>query len=71
LKGDATLPDGFLEGVNTSFTNVVLNVDDVAAYIDGTATGISAGTAPANASAIDLSVFSWTWAHQAGLIVSW
>ncbi|MFP4555648.1 MAG: hypothetical protein ACLFNU_02150 [Bacteroidales bacterium] len=71
LKGDLTLPDDFLEGVNTSFTNVVLNVDDVATYIDGTATGIAAGTAPANPSAIDLSVFSWTWAHQADLIVAW
>ena len=71
LKGDATLPDDFLEGVETSFTNVVLNVDDVAAYIDGTATGITAGTAPANPSGIDLSAFSWTWAHQAGLIVAW
>ncbi|MFW6371405.1 MAG: hypothetical protein ACOC10_09400 [Bacteroidota bacterium] len=71
LKEEATLPDGFLEGVSTTFTNVVLNVDDVTARIDGTATGVEAGTAPANSSAIDLSVFSWTWAQQAGEIVSW
>lgn len=71
LKEDATLPDGFLAGVNTTFSNVVLNVDDVAPYIDGTATGVDAGTAPANPGAIDLSVFSWTWAQQAGLIVAW
>jgi len=48
-----------------------LNVADVAPYIDGTVTGVSAGTAPANPSAIDLSVFGWTWAHQAGMIVPW
>lgn len=71
LKNEATLPDGFLDGVNTSFTDVVLNVDDVTPYIDGTADGVTSGTAPADASAIDLSVFSWTWADQAGLIVSW
>ncbi|MFO8021832.1 MAG: hypothetical protein R6U65_05140 [Perlabentimonas sp.] len=71
LKGDLTLPDDFLEGVETSFTDVVLNVDDVAASIDGTATGIVTGTEPANPSAIDLSVFSWTWADQAGKIVAW
>jgi hypothetical protein len=62
-----TLPDDFLPGVQTSFTNVVLDVADVAAYIDGTATGITAGTAPADASAIDLTVFGWTWAKQAEL----
>ena len=67
LKGDATLPDGFLEGVETSFTNVVLDVDaaDLADYIDGTVTGVSAGTAPADPDAINLSVFGWTWAKQA------
>lgn len=69
LKGSATLPDGFLDGVNTTFTDVVLNVtDDVANYIDGTATGITAGTSPANSSAINTSVFNWTWAVQAGVI---
>ncbi len=73
LKEDATLPDGFLEGVETSFTDVVFNVvaDDLGDYIDGTVTGVSAGTAPANPSAIDLSVFGWTWAHQADLIAAW
>jgi len=69
LKDDFTLPDDFLSGVETSFTDVVLNVeaDDLGDYIDGTVTGVSAGTAPANASAIDLDVFGWTWAKQAGL----
>ncbi len=71
LKGDLTLPDDFLEGVETSFTDVVLNVADVAPHIDGTAPGVSAGTSPANSSAINLSAFSWTWAQQAGLIVAW
>ncbi len=40
LKGALTLPDDFLPGVETSFTNVVLNVADVAPYIDGTAPGV-------------------------------
>ncbi|MFW6019541.1 MAG: hypothetical protein ACOCPM_03085 [Bacteroidales bacterium] len=72
LKGSATLPDGFLDGVNTTFTDVVLNVtDDVDKYIDGTATGISAGTSPSDASAIDISVFNWTWPDQAGAITAW
>jgi hypothetical protein len=71
LKEDATLPDGFLDGVDTSFSNVVLDVDDVTSYIDGTANGVEAAAAPSNASAIDLSVFNWTWAHQAGEIVAW
>jgi hypothetical protein len=68
LKGDLTLPDDFLAGVQTSFTDVVLDVDaaDLSDYIDGTATGISAGTAPVDASAIDLTVFGWTWAKQSG-----
>jgi hypothetical protein len=46
-------------------------VDDVTSYIDGTANGVEAAAAPSNASAIDLSVFNWTWAHQAGEIVAW
>ncbi|WP_016776666.1 hypothetical protein [Anaerophaga thermohalophila] len=71
LKDEATLPDGFLDGVSTTFTDVVLNVTDVEPFIDGTASGISAGTAPADASAIDITVFNWTWADQAGAIVAW
>ncbi len=71
LKGDLTLPNDFLEGVETDFKNVVLNVSDEADYIDGTATGVNAGSKPANESAIDLSVFSWTWADAEGAIAAW
>ncbi|MFW6043590.1 MAG: hypothetical protein ACOCPW_04475 [Marinilabiliaceae bacterium] len=71
LKDDNKLPDDFLEGVDTKFTDVVLNVTDVADYIDGSASGVNAGEAPANESAIDLSVFEWTWAHQSGTLKKW
>ena len=56
------------------FQNIVLNVpeEDLADYVvDGNVpAGVSAGSAPANAGAIDLSVFGWTWAASAGVIPS-
>ncbi|MGQ1889563.1 hypothetical protein ACT29H_03895 [Thermophagus sp. OGC60D27] len=65
-----TMPDDFLAGVATQFTNVVLNVTDVTPHIDGTVEGISAGTAPAAPGDIDLSVFDgWTWSENS--IISW
>ncbi|SFE31890.1 hypothetical protein [Thermophagus xiamenensis] len=65
-----SMPDDFLAGVTTSFENVVLNVTDVTAYIDGTMDGITAGTEPAIPGDIDLSVFDgWTWSENS--IVAW
>lgn len=57
----------------TMFTDIVLNVDaeDFSSHFPEGAIipeGFSAGSAPADASAIDLSVFSWTWAAEAGVI---
>ncbi|HBG86090.1 MAG TPA: hypothetical protein DEG09_07910 [Marinilabiliaceae bacterium] len=56
----------------TTFTNIVLNVasEDLSSHIKGGVVpeGISAGSAPTNKAAIDLSVFGWTWAKQAGVI---
>lgn len=59
----------------TTFTDIVLNVDaeNLSSHFPEDAIipeGFSAGEAPANASAIDLSVFSWTWAKKAGVIPS-
>lgn len=50
-----------------TFTGIVLDVPaaDLADYVNGDVPGgITAGTDPANA--IDLSVFDWTWAKEAG-----
>ncbi|MGQ1945531.1 right-handed parallel beta-helix repeat-containing protein [Geofilum sp. OHC36d9] len=56
----------------TSFTGVVLDVDAAALadYVNGDVpTGVTAASAPAKASDIDLSVFNgWTWASEAGKI---
>lgn len=58
----------------TSFTGVVLNVDAAALtdYVNGDVpTGVTAASAPATASDIDMSVFSgWTWASEAGKVPS-
>ncbi|GAO28345.1 hypothetical protein [Geofilum rubicundum] len=55
-----------------SFSNIVFDVDaaNLGSHFPESVVpeGFSAGTAPADASAIDLSVFSWTWANQAGAI---
>jgi len=50
-----------------TFTGIVLDVPaaNLADYVNGDVpSGVSAGTA--NASAIDLTVFGWTWAKEAG-----
>ena len=49
--------------VGVTFTNIVLDVDSVGAYVNGVVPmGVTAGQTPkANTSAL-----SWTWAKQAG-----
>ncbi len=59
---------------NVGFQNIVLDVpaDSLANYVNGDVpAGVTAGTAPANPGAINLSVFgSWTWAAAEGVIPS-
>lgn len=55
-----------------SFSSIVfdVNAESLASHFpEGVVPeGFSAGSTPANASAIDLSVFSWTWANEAGVV---
>ena len=64
VDGQVIDTDG--QGAGVSFTNVLLDVADVTAHTKSgeAVTGVSAGTA----SQVDASAFSWTWAHEAGVI---
>ncbi len=55
---------------DVAFQNIVLNVpeENLADYVvDGNVpNGVTAGSQPANPAGIDISVFGWTWANEAG-----
>lgn len=55
---------------DVAFQNIVLNVpeENLADYVvnGNVPDGVTVGSQPANAGAIDTSVFKWTWANQAG-----